>query len=407
MKKKEYIENMANLIINRVRFHAPIVYDGEVDFKILEIIGLDTTLPIFKIEKTLTPILLSAFKKAQQSVNFNLIATTKPKCSERSLKELKNFIYIREEELGYGLLSSINALNINYKSGTKFSRDIEEDYIKVNDEVVNLNYKNFYLHKKAMSDEVIYEIKEFLLNGKNFILNFANPHKDKKLITFEINIVLPRGYYYFKREPSAIKIFNLTTRETAYFNFQSKSANFTFSTIGGLESSTHACINMRISLSLREKEQKRFYFNYGQNKYILSTKEAEEFFELSQTKAFESFDVKVLTRDKAYDEEFNVTLPQKIWLAWLNYSNDEISETKYLKLKNSIVKKTDKGIAILEENKGIKQVQLFQNGKFVRVYIVPASQRFILADKTKFFNFTLLSNEFFRKNNEIYLSFGS
>ena len=397
MNKKEYIEKMSNLIINRVRFHAPIVYDGEVDFEMLELIGIDTSLPIFKYEKTMTPLMFEAFKRAQQKVDFNLIVTAAPKCSERKLKDLKHFIYIREEELGYSLLSAINALNINYRSGSEFCKEIEEDFIKVNDEVVNLGYRNFYLYKKAASDGVIYEIKEFLLNGKNFILNFANPLKERKIATFEINIVLPRGYYFFKREASAIKVTNLTNREVAYFNFQSKSAHFTFSTISGLESSTHACINMKISLTLAAKEQKRFFFNFGENKYILSNKEAEEFFTLSQTKAFESFDVKVLTRDKVFDEEFNMTLPQKIWLAWLNFSNDMLSETRYLKLKNSLIKKTDRGITISEENKGIKQVQIYQNGKFNRVYIIQSPERFILADKTKFFNFTLLTNELFKK----------
>lgn len=407
MNKKEYVEKMANLIINRVRFHAPIVYDGEVDFEILEIIGLDASLPIFKYEKPLNNLMFEAFKKAKEEVSFNLIATVAPEISERKIKELKSFIYIQEEELGYSLLAAINALNINYRSGSLFSKEIEEDFIKVNDEIINLNYRNFYLYKKAASEGVIYEIKEFLLNGKNFILNFSNPLKERKIATFEINIVLPKGYYHFKRETGAIKVTNLTNHDEAYFNFQSKSAHFTFSTISGLESSTHACINMKISLTLAAKEQKRFYFNFGENKYLLPVKDAEEFFNLSQLKASESFDVKVLSRDKAFDEEFNVSLPQKIWLAWLNFSNDMLSETRYLKLKNSLVKKTDRGITISEENKGIKQVQLFQNGKFNRVYIIQSPQRFILADKTKFFNFTLLTNELFKKNSEIYLSFGT
>lgn len=407
MKRKEYIEKMANLIVNRVRFHAPIVYDGEVDFAILEIIGLDMTLPIFKYEKALSPLMFEAFKKAQEEVEFNLIVTIKPKCNERKLSSLRHFVYIREEELGYALLSSINALNINYKSGSKFTKDIEEDYIKVNDEIVNLNYKSFYLHKKAVSDGVTFEIKEFLLSGKNFLLSFTNPHKEKKISTFEINIVLPHGYYYFKREPSAIKVTNLTSKEVAYFNFQSKSAHFSFSTISGVESSTHACINMKISLNLSPLEQKRFFFSFGNVKYCLTPKQAEEFFKLSQDKIFESFNVKVLTRDKNFDEEFNNLLPQKIWLAWLNFSNDFESEERYIKLRESIVKKLPNGYAINEENKGIKQVQLYRNSRFVKIFIVPGLQRFILADKTKFFNFNLVANEFFNKNNEIYLSFGS
>ncbi len=407
MKKKEYIEKMANLIINRVRFHAPIVYDKEVDFEILEVIGIDTSLPIFKYDKSINAVMLDAFKRAQAEVNFNIIATNEPSVSEKKLKALKNFIYIREEELGYSLLASINALNINYKSNTEFDKEIEENYIKVNDEIVNLNYKNYYLHKKAISDGVVYEIREFLLNGRNFILNFSNGSNEKRIASFEINIVLPRGYYRFKRETNAIKIENLCSHDTAYFNFVSKNAKFSFSTISGVESSTHACLNMKMNISLNAKEQKRFYFNFGENKYCFtSPKDAEKFFEISQEKMSEIFDIKVLTRNKQFDEEFNVYMPQKIWLSWLNLTVDEENEKNYLKTKNTIINKTENGLKINENFKGLKQVQIYLNSGYKRVFIVPGNERYILSGKTKYFNFNLLTKEVFEKNNEIYLSFG-
>lgn len=407
MKKKEYIEKMANLIINRVRFHAPIVYDKEVDFEILEVIGIDTSLPIFKYDKSINAVMLDAFKRAQAEVNFNIIATNEPSVSEKKLKALKNFIYIREEELGYSLLASINALNINYKSNTEFDKEIEENYIKVNDEIVNLNYKNYYLHKKAISDGVVYEIREFLLNGRNFILNFSNGSNEKRIASFEINIVLPRGYYRFKRETNAIKIENLCSHDTAYFNFVSKNAKFSFSTISGVESSTHACLNMKMNISLNAKEQKRFYFNFGENKYCFtSPKDAERFFEISQEKMSEIFDIKVLTRNKQFDEEFNVYMPQKIWLSWLNLTIDEENEKNYLKTKNTIINKTENGLKINENFKGLKQVQIYLNSGYKRVFIVPGNERYILSGKTKYFNFNLLTKEVFEKNNEIYLSFG-
>ncbi len=407
MKKKEYIEKMANLIINRVRFHAPIVYDKEVDFEILEVIGIDTSLPIFKYDKSINAVMLDAFKRAQAEVNFNIIATNEPSVSEKKLKALKNFIYIREEELGYSLLASINALNINYKSNSEFDKEIEENYIKVNDEIVNLNYKNYYLHKKAISDGVVYEIREFLLNGRNFILNFSNGSNEKRIASFEINIVLPRGYYRFKRETNAIKIENLCSHDTAYFNFVSKNAKFSFSTISGVESSTHACLNMKMNISLNAKEQKRFYFNFGENKYCFtSPKDAERFFEISQEKMSEIFDIKVLTRNKQFDEEFNVYMPQKIWLSWLNLTIDEENEKNYLKTKNTIINKTENGLKINENFKGLKQVQIYLNSGYKRVFIVPGNERYILSGKTKYFNFNLLTKEVFEKNNEIYLSFG-
>ncbi len=408
MTKKEYVEKMANLIVNRVRFHAPIVYDDNIDFELLEVIGIDPSLPVFKYEKSLDNVMADAFLLAQKEVSFNLLTTTQPTCKKCKIDALKNYVYIRTEELGYSLLSTINALNINYKSGCEFNKEIEEDYIKVNDEIVNLNYQNYYLYKKASSNGVVYEIKEFLLNGKNFILNFTNLREEKQIATFEINVVLPRGYYHFKRENNAIKITSLTSGETAYFNFQSRNAKFSFSTISGVESSTHACINMKINISINGKAQKRFYFNYGENKYCFSSiRDSEDFFDISQKKMCEIFDLKVLSRDKSFDEEFNRSLPQKIWLSWLKMTTDEESEKKYLKLKNSVAKKVKNGWQISENFKGLKQVQIYENSGYRRVFIVEGNERYILSGKTKYLNFTNVTNEIFQKNNEIYLSFGS
>lgn len=408
MKKKEYIEKMANLIMNRVRFHAPIVYEEEIDFDLLEVIGLDASLPIFKLEKTLTELLADAFLLAQKQVSFNLITTVQPSCKKKQYQALKNFVYIKEEELGYGLLSTINALNINYKSDSQFAKEIEEDYMKVNDDYINLSYKEFYLHKKAVDNGINYEIKEFILNGKNVIVDFLNPHTEKGQISFEINLPLPRGYYLFERESNAIKIINLTSKESAYFNFTCKNAKFLFSSISGVESSTHACIHMKVTISLLGQEKKRLYFNFGEHKYIFtSPKDMDEFFEISQHKMHEIFDIKVRTKNQTFDNEFNVYMPQKIWLSWLNWSVNEEIENLYLKMKNQLIKKTEKGYQICEENKDLKEVKCYLNSGYKRVFIVPGNQRYILADQTKYFNFTCVTKDIFQKNDEIYLSFGS
>ena len=60
MKRKEYIQKMAMLIKNRVLFHAPIVFDDEVDFELLEAVGIDKNLPIFKFQKNMTKNLYKA-----------------------------------------------------------------------------------------------------------------------------------------------------------------------------------------------------------------------------------------------------------------------------------------------------------------------------------------------------------
>ena len=56
MKRKEYIQKMAMLIKNRVLFHAPIVFDDEVDFELLDAVGIDKNLPIFKFQKNMTKL---------------------------------------------------------------------------------------------------------------------------------------------------------------------------------------------------------------------------------------------------------------------------------------------------------------------------------------------------------------
>ena len=120
----------------------------------------------------------------------------------------------------------------------------------------------------------------------------------------------------------------------------------------------------------------------------------------------EIFDIKINSKNKKFDGIFNRYLPQKIWLSWLKNDIDEESENFYLKTKQSLLKKVDGGVQINEEIEGLKEVRFFRNSGWKRVFIVPSESRYLFADKTKYFNFTLLTNEIFAKNNEIYLSFG-
>ena len=129
MTKKEYIEKIANLIINRVRFHAPIVTNDDIDFALLEVVGIDPTLPIFKFDKELDKIFYCAFKLAKESVQFNLILTSQPLVNDKKVLQMENTFIIFEEEMGSTLLANIESLNINYRSHTKFSNYINEDFI--------------------------------------------------------------------------------------------------------------------------------------------------------------------------------------------------------------------------------------------------------------------------------------
>ena len=131
----------------------------------------------------------------------------------------------------------------------------------------------------------------------------------------------------------------------------------------------------------------------------------QNFFDISQQKINQIFDVKVSTHDKQFDQAFNFSLPYKIWEMWQKNGVDEKSENQWLKMKNQIIKNCKKGLQINEDFKGLKEVKIYRNLAWKRVFIVHNNARYMFADKVKYFNFTLLTNEIFNKNNEIYLSF--
>ena len=408
MTKKEYIEKIASLIINRVRFHAPVVKDDDIDFELLEVVGMKKDLPVFKYEKPLDKVFYAAFVMAQEMVEFNLILTKQPEILQRRVQNMPNTFVIFEEEMGSTLHRTIDALNINYSSHSKFTEKIEEEYIALNGQKISLDYVPYYLYKKGSNNSVLYEISEFILNGKNFLLSFTNPYKQNKILEFEINVLLPKGYYIFHDDGESVEIENLCNKDKAYFNYNLKGAKFSFSCISGLESSTHACVNLRMKIELRPLEMKKFYFNYGENRYCFSSpKDAVNFFHISQEKMNEIFDVQVQTKDKKFDELFNRYIPENIWLSWLKNGVDEESENYYLKTRENLVKNVNGAMQINEHFEGLKEVRFFRNLGWKRVFIVPSESRYLFANKIKYFNFTLLTKEIFSKNKEIYLSFGA
>ena len=85
---------------------------------------------------------------------------------------------------------------------------------------------------------------------------------------------------------------------------------------------------------------------------------------------------------------------------------DFASESEYIKLKKTIVTENEKGYFINEDFKGLKEVKIYQNNSYKRVFIIEGEKRYVMSEKTKFFNFTQIAKEFFDKSNEIYLCFG-
>lgn len=405
MTKSEYILSLTNLIVNRVKFHAPKA-EGEIDYALLEAVGIKCDYPIFVFNRKLDKIYFKAFLNAKKQVDFNLILTDKPNISNKKLNKLNKTYILYKEEIGSLLLNSLESLNINYITHSDFKKVLNGEYLKINGKEISFDYLPYFYTKKLMYDGVISDVKSYILNGKNYYLSFTNTKDKKSEIEFEFNLPLPRGYYAFKRKENYIEIENLTNKSKAFFNFNFKGGNVSFSTISGIESCTFACINLKCKINLLSKESKKVFFNFGEQKYCLnSPKEMQFFFDLSQKKMNEIFDLRVTTRDNKFDNIFNLSLPQKIWEKWQKFDSDEESENLYLKLKSQLVKNDENGIQISQVFKGLKEVSFFRNNGWKRVFIVHNNSCYMIADKVKYFNFTLLTKEIFDKNNEIYLSF--
>ena len=405
MTKKEYISKLEELIFNKIKYHAPNL-NKEVDYEILNIVGINTTLPVFIFKKPLTQIFFQAFRKAQKRADFNLILTKKPLISTRKIKTLKNAFVILPDEMGQSFYYSLDALNINYPAFSNYKVKYNDEFLAINGKQVELSFSPYYLHKKFCEKGIVVDIKEFLCNGKNFLISLTNIEKTCQSVRVELNLPLPRGYYFFNRQKDYVEIKNLTSKDRAFFNFFCRNARFNFANVDGLEFSSFACINFEVELKLLPKEQRKLYFNFGDKKYCFhSSLDMNEFFNLSQQKMFEIFDLQLKTKSSDFDETFNRSLPRKIWEKWQKNEHDEESENSYLKIKNSVLKKFENGEQINENFKGLKEVCLYRNQRWKRIFIVHNGARYMFADNTKYFNFFLLTKEIFKKNNEIYLSF--
>ena len=279
MTKKEYLAKIENLIINRVKYHSPVIDTDNINYSLLEAIGIDATYPIFIFKKPIDKVLYQAFFAVKKKIDFNLILLAKPLVSETKILKLNRTFLFLEEEMGLGLLNSLEALNINYLSHSSFEKKMEGEFVKINGKKVEFEYIPYYNHKKFIDNGIVFEIKNFLLNGKNYLINIVNTRNEPVAFDFEVNVPLPRGYYFFKKEKNCIEIENLTNKKKAYFNFNFKKGNVMFSAMEGIESCTFACINFKVKIDLLPRQTMKLYYNFGDKKYCLfSPKEMAYFF---------------------------------------------------------------------------------------------------------------------------------
>lgn len=363
MTKKEQIQNVARVIANRVRYHAPIVYDDDVDFKELEKFGIDVSLPIFKFEKQMTKSLMKAFFLAKKIVNFNLVVTEKTNCPFA--------LFLPTESVNLRLVQMVNKLNINYKTVSNYNPKFEIDYLKINGETLNLNFNDFVLEKNKSIDGVLVTERRFVCSGECVILELCNSNSKQAEVIIDFNKNLRQGNYFFKKEKSSLRVQNLFSKELNFFNTNFNLNNLFFSCVDGVENSCFARIKFQQKIVLKPYQKKCYFINYGDKCFSVKTqKDMEDLLLLSKKKCYENFDVKIFTSEKKADERFNLIVPREIWINWLNGKRDLNLEKAYMQEKERIVLKKQNRVNFnAVDYKNFREIDIFDGREFRCVYI--------------------------------------
>ncbi len=408
MNKKEYIKKAKQEIINRVKFHAPIVYDDVVDRKILMDNGIDFNLPIFHFDKALNKNLLKAIEMAQNECDFNVVFSQNSlgKIKENKLKKLKNF-FVTTKYSSSRLIENIKKLNINYCSYSNFNLKFQDKFFRVNNKILNPCFDNFFLTCKNNFDDVFVEYKEFVLNGNNVFVKFINTAKTAKKIECEFNFPLKNGYYLFKRLEKCIFIENIITKEKMYFSFNCGAAKFDFSAVNGLENSKYCCINIKYSLNLKGKQMAYSFFNFGNEKFLpKNLNSVSKFCDLSQKMCFSEFDIMVKTKNFEFDDFLNKTMPMRTWLGWLNFERNFSLEEKYKTYRKLFLKGKDKIVFTNFAQLGVREIFIFNGMDYKKISIVLSNEKFLKIGKTCFWGTNSLSTKSLKTVEPIVFSLG-
>lgn len=409
MKKEDYIEKAKNTILNRVRFHAPVVYDDNIDKTTLFVHGINVEKPIFKFDKVLNKRLLKAFVMAQKEEEFNLLLSVSSlsKIKESKLKPLSNAIVYSSQNSSVSFVEMVNKLNINYQSSSNYNLVFKDKFFKVNDEILNPHYREFMLRQKLANDEVWVDYNEFILNGNNYLAKFTNKGKKTKNVKIELNIPLKKGYYYFKKLSKCVVVENLMSKEKLFLNFVCNNCKFSFSNVDGLENSVYCCINVKLSFSIEPTQEKHIFFNLGDSKFCLnSIGQIKAFRDLSERKCCEIFNVQVKTKNPNFDLYFNHNLPKKIWIDWLNNEVDASMEEKYLSLKRMFVKGSENFSLVNFKEIGLKEIGVFNGEYYKKILVVGGDEKYLKVGKTFFYNINGITNHSLKSKEPIMLSFG-
>lgn len=389
MNKKDYIFNMSSLIINRLKFHAPILQDDFIDFEKVISLGVDATLPVFFYDKPMTRIIAKCFKEVKKKMPFNLVIARPDKIAQKL-----HPIITRNAE--------VRKLNVNYKSGLQFDYHKQSDFIKINGACPQKCLNGFFLESFGEQCEVVYFTREFVLSGNNYYFEFLNKSNKEQSVTFEINLDLGRGYFCFRRLMGAIQVTNLYNMEKQYFNYSSLKNNFCFSCVDGVETSCYARVYLTCTEKLKPKQKKCFFFNFGSQKFNLRSRdEIDYFMGLCQSKNSEKFDVKINCNFKNDERLCNSILPQKIYTAWLNRRRDYESERRYVMLKQRFAVRDEDGY-VLKDTSSLSELKLWNGREYKSILIGSCkglSGQYLQVGEDKFYGKNSLSFKQLSKRN--------
>ena len=363
MKNSVAIQNVARVIANRVRYHSPIVYDDDIDFKALQDFGIDINLPIFKFEKQMTKPLLKAFTLAKKFVNFNLVVTNKTNCSFA--------LFLPENTVNLHLLHMINKMNINYKAMTDYNLKLDIDYLKIGGKTLDLKYNDFCMEKHDSMNGILISQRVFVCNGEFSIIELCNSNSFESEIEISYNKNLEKGNYFFKKKGRSLMAVNLRNKETQFLNTNLSIRDIFYSCVDGVENSCFACVKFTEKIKLKPFQKKCIYINFGKNMLSLKKQdEIEKIFSYSKKVCYENFDFKVFTIDKDFDDKINNTLPREIWLEWLKGTKNKEKEREYLKERQKIFTRQKNRIVFdCEQYAKLRQLDIFDGTSFRHVYI--------------------------------------
>ena len=411
VKDKEYILNAKKVILNRVRFHAPITYSANIDKTKLFNFGIDLRYPVFVFNKQLNKNLVKAFAKASEEENFNLVINQEKitKKQEKILKNIKNCVFFDDKNTNLEILNMINKLNINYFSSSNYNFVFKDKFVKIDNEILNPTYKEFSLGcQNCLKNGVEYSYKEFLLNGNNIFIKLKNLNKNEQKIEFSLNFPLKKGYFYFKKINNAIKITNLINNESYYFSFVCPNAKFSFSAIDGLDNSYFSTIYLKLNFNLKPEEEENFFFLFSNKKLPekLKTKKCfEKLCLLSLKKCQEIFDLKVKTKNLKFDQFFNNELPKKIWLGWNLKENVDDLILKYMNLRRLFIKGKEKIDFVPFKEIGLKELGIFNGEYYKKILVSFGREKYLSVGKVKYANISNVTRYSLRKKDTIFLSF--